>query len=187
MRPTIRFRSVILLVFLLLARATRRKLASDAAAHRWVLMHYHKSGHDLTRIVRSVFADQNCVPHGEAPSVPRRVDVHEHLQLLAKEQIAVVVSDALFSWTDFGHAKIVHFVREPADMIISGYLYHAQTPVPPGEGWLNDGRLDLCNEETRKLSGRSSHPNALILLIVELLDISKSSRSSECCPRSETF
>jgi hypothetical protein len=149
MGATIQFLSVILLVLLLLARTTRRKLTSDAAAHRWVLMHYHKSGHDLTRIVRSVFADQNCVPHVEAHSVPRRVDVHEHLQLVAKEQIAVVVSDALFDWTDFGPAKIVHFVREPADMIISGYLYHAQTPVPPDEGWLKNFGLNICDEEKR--------------------------------------
>lgn len=40
--------------------------------------------------------------------------------------------------------RILHFVRDPFDMVVSGYLYHAQTPPPPPERWLVDRTFSPC-------------------------------------------
>ena len=42
-----------------------------------------------------------------------------------------------------GHLGILHFVRSPADVVVSAYLYHSQLPAP--EAWIDEpvswGRL----------------------------------------------
>ncbi len=41
--------------------------------------------------------------------------------------------------------KIVHFVRDPFDMIVSGFLYHSQIPFPLHEKWLTHvPNYNLC-------------------------------------------
>lgn len=111
-------------------------------------MHYHKSGHDLASILRSVFEERKCV--GPATYIPKRADTRPYLRDIEKQSVVLSVPDALFNWSEFGpSSKLVHFVREPADMIVSGYLYHAQNPIPPSEGWLLDSRINICEEDPR--------------------------------------
>ncbi len=38
--------------------------------------------------------------------------------------------------------RVIHFVRDPFDMVISGFLYHSQIPAP--EKWLTAPNYNLC-------------------------------------------
>ena len=88
-----------------------------------VFIHYHKTGHALTRsIVRSM---------GIVPITTRRVPL-KCMDTLSIQTAPIVTSPL--------SCPIVHFIRNPIDMIISGYLYHRQQPTP--ETWIRN--VDIC-------------------------------------------
>lgn len=59
-----------------------------------------------------------------------------------------------FQWNNVfnvdGHSfRMVHFVREPFDMVISGYLYHRQVPFPAPEKFLVNTGYDPCEFDSK--------------------------------------
>lgn len=115
---------------------------------RWVFVHYHKSGHDIAKNLRSIFTNANC--SNLTVHIPKRIDISPFISLMATADITVLSApDFLFDWKEMMSTKTdiikaVHFVREPLEMILSGYLYHRQSPPPSSEGWLLKD-LDVCS------------------------------------------
>jgi len=125
-------------------------------------MHYHKTGHEVTKDLVKLFAEQptavtiyynnsvngrflenkrasdervsddilGCEPHNFTKHPLR---AREAPDMFCDELKAFVPSDL----------NVVHFLREPADMIVSAYLYHKQEPPP--EHWMN--RTDPCERD----------------------------------------
>lgn len=116
----------------------------------WVLIHYHKTGHELCNYFGSyVFQYSNC----------KRVKVSNIKPFWTQDAGKLLNSDVSilkphgFEWQKVfnvaGHSfRVVHFVREPFDMVMSGYLYHSEIPAP--EGWLNNENFDPCFVEEKK-------------------------------------
>lgn len=46
---------------------------------------------------------------------------------------------------------MVHFVRDPFDMILSAYLYHSQVSPPGKEAWLKHATFNPCDVDLRQL------------------------------------
>ena len=143
----------------LLPAASERR---TSAASPLFLMHYHKTGHEVTKDLVKLFAEQptavtiyynnsvngrflenerasddrvsdetlGCEPHNFTKHPLR---AREAPDMFCDELKAFVPSDL----------NVVHFLREPADMIVSAYLYHKQEPPP--EHWMN--RTDPCERD----------------------------------------
>ena len=99
---------------------------------QWILLVYHKTGHDLVdRIIQGLRSHRMSIPVYNNYNQTARKNV---LSLLGdfKEDIVILhASDLPFDWnTKFSaygrDVKIIHFVRDPYDMVMSGYLYHSQ-------------------------------------------------------------
>jgi hypothetical protein len=110
----------------------------------WLILQYHKTGYMLSRSIFRPLATEldvtisyNAVPcrrlwrfedfDGEVPYFLLGI----HLQEAAEMH---------FKWKDFIHShkpKIVHFVRDPYEFLISSYLYHSQSDPPSNELILN--------------------------------------------------
>ena len=151
----------------------------------WLLLHYHKSGHDLVRLVCEATLRKSCI----APShqiFPARVDFAPFVNSPALHRSKIVIlaaNDTLFDWHDVlgvsssintttsntvlnngtpvaapaaglatveslpsrNSFRIVHWVRDPYDMVVSAFLYHSLCPVPTGEGlWTVRPDFDPC-------------------------------------------
>jgi hypothetical protein len=65
----------------------------------------------------------------------------------------ITANDMQFTWNEIldPNVRIIHFVREPFDMVVSGYLYHSQSPPPESEGWLQDMDFDPCAINEQKV------------------------------------
>jgi hypothetical protein len=126
-----------LLCFLLLSRGLEREA--------WIFVNYHKTGYELVTKIQKAF--QPCLP----PTwriAKQRIDIRQFVQAALNRPFTVFSAPNMeFPWSDFGpNAKIVHFVRDPVDMILSGYLYHSQDPSPPTETqWLKNTSIGLCD------------------------------------------
>merc|ERR1719506_2289255 len=76
-------------------------------------------------------------------SCPSLVASTEHRQLVME---APDLSECTVGSTFPADMKVVHFVRDPYRMAVSGYLYHTQDPTP--ETWVLD-KLPSCGNDTQ--------------------------------------
>lgn len=134
----------VLLPFWLLAQWNRS--VSAEATGGYAFIHYHKTGHDLSKKLASAIEHASCVKDSVDGSPYKRKNIYSHATELKVDSINIFPApDAVFDWKRFGlNTKIVHFVRDPTDVVLSGYLYHSQVPPPSSEHWLVDSDLDLC-------------------------------------------
>lgn len=125
-------------------------VAGTSHPYHWIFVHYHKTGHDLARRLADVLHTEPCktvVRYNFA----RRIHVSHHISGIIATDIAVMAgSDMQVPWngsflnTSPSNVRMVHFLRDPFDMVLSAYLYHSQE-VPPGlELWLKNGNFDPC-------------------------------------------
>lgn len=127
-------------------RMTRRQRAIPVRT-RWVFIHYHKSGHDIAKNLQAMFVERGCA--NASVHISKRVDILPIITSFANDDISVLSApDLQFQWQVFikdaiEDTRIVHFVRDPVEMILSGFLYHMQSPSPRSEQWLLKD-LDIC-------------------------------------------
>lgn len=118
----------------------------SASANSFVFVHYHKTGHTLSWKLSHALMEDSCLEKNIHNLVPRRKDITEDATHMRQDALTIFnAPDAVFDWSLFGPAaKVVHFVRDPTDVVISGYLYHSQSPPPKSEDWLWDPELKMC-------------------------------------------
>jgi hypothetical protein len=92
---------------------------------------------------------------------PRRKPIEINAQAITETNIAVLAApDLQTPWNDkFLHevnatVKFVHFVRDPRDMILSAFLYHAQEEAPALELWLKSPSFNPCEFDHHSLFDR---------------------------------
>ena len=119
--------------------------------NHWIIVHYHKTGHDLARKLAQVFNGKSCKAEVKF-HFERRVNIRIHIPLLQEVDIAVLAApDIPITWNDHlleqhnVKIKFVHFVRDPFDMVMSGYLYHGQEVSPALEKWLKLPEFNPCS------------------------------------------
>mmetsp|Transcript_16328 Transcript_16328/g.52374 ORF Transcript_16328/g.52374 Transcript_16328/m.52374 type:complete len:312 (+) Transcript_16328:171-1106(+) len=114
------------------------------------LVHYHKTGHDLTRSIRGVligslrlYASNSSVLDCARCRVlhracPWRCGQLQWLDPLPERHLVIVTAPdvACIQKEIPSSHRIVHFVRDPARWAISAYDYHKQVPTP--EPWVQD-------------------------------------------------
>ena len=103
----------------------------------WLVLHYHKTGHDLTRSLFEVISKELGLSLADNKG-PRRTlwKVEEYVAEGKPNELPYFQSsvniqggaEMHFKWTDVikMQFKVLHFVRDPFDYIISAYLYHSQ-------------------------------------------------------------
>eukprot|EP01031_Cornospumella_fuschlensis_P027963 gene27963-33766_t len=127
----------------------------------WLFFHYHKTGHDFIALLGKILSANFRLTYLDVEQ--RRV--HNFTLFLTVNQKSIANADivsivpgmftgewsAAFRQVFPEHQfRVVHLVREPAEMILSGYRFHSQQ-VPP-ERWLAYPGFDFC--DVHGLSGR---------------------------------
>lgn len=140
-------------------------LSSSAVAegYTYLIIHYHKSGHDLTQALRDIIvAHDPTITRNYIDRFPRRE--HDtttkcpHLYLHPNTvyvqaspdffcDIDVLAEELLLHPTKRS-VKIIHLVRDPFSMAISNYMYHSQDPLPEGESWVKRTNPCLVEEKS---------------------------------------
>jgi hypothetical protein len=117
-----------------------------------MFVHYHKTGCRLSRELLDLFFNG----HGKAMaremegplerrvggSCPSLVSLTEHKQFVME---APDLDECSVGSTFPADTKVVHFVRDPYRMAVSGFLYHTQAPTP--EKWVLQ-KLPICGNDT---------------------------------------
>lgn len=94
----------------------------------WVLLHYHKTGHDL-----SVYFGSDIFKNYTCSKLTERFRIIEHSDHSLNDfrlNDIVVMHTGNYDWNAIFHAKdhfykVVHFVRDPFDIILSGpFCFH---------------------------------------------------------------
>lgn len=116
---------------------------TSKADHKYLFCYYHKTGTKMITNFAKILQTTSCKT-GERNYLPMYDDILSSIHMISNNSVNMMRSpDALFTWSKFGRsAKIVHLVRDPVDLIVSGYLYHSQ--VPPPEKWLHEERHEMC-------------------------------------------
>ena len=140
----------------------------------YLIIHYHKTGHDLSRSLRDFITNSTEIDikhNGEENAFARRH--HDQYTKCPKDvdmrrsMIYVQVSPNFFcdiqtlavellSHKKKTKIKIIHLVRNPFSMAISNFNYHAAYPVI--EPWVMTARP--CDQE--KFFGVQSYPDLLL-------------------------
>mmetsp|Transcript_17708 Transcript_17708/g.29859 ORF Transcript_17708/g.29859 Transcript_17708/m.29859 type:complete len:426 (+) Transcript_17708:401-1678(+) len=122
----------------------------ERTKRHWLLIHYHKTGHDLARHLATTFNAPPCHVSAETRFFHRR-DLHANEARIRASDISVLgAPDMLGPWNgealnlEADQMKMIHFVRNPFDMVVSAYLYHIQYPIPSGELWLVQRKFNPC-------------------------------------------
>ena len=94
-------------------------------------------GHDLTRAIFEPLSSQLSLSFADNKG-PRRelwnVKQYEPKDPYFQANINIQGgADLHYTWNEHHPTKykVIHFVRDPFDYIVSAYLYHAQQPPPP--------------------------------------------------------
>lgn len=143
-------------------RSVSQSLPSRVLTH-WLFIHYHKTGHDLShkmvsRLVGRCHLSEAIAPKRQSifdTSFKAYIDSIDGLpkDVLTTNDIIYSVAGAFaFNWTAaFQHnthkTRIVHFIRDPFETVLSGYLYHTQEPPPPTEGWMKKPNMSFCPKD----------------------------------------
>jgi hypothetical protein len=136
---------ILLTVFVANAYHRQSIYAKEYPDLKWVMIHYHKTGHNLVQaIMRSFKPKCNGRLTANWLSAARK-----KLSEPFEYDLNVLTSPQLdFNWTryfDRGGKKlfrIVHFVRDPYEMIMSAFNYHSQIPFP--ETWIGNIDFNPC-------------------------------------------
>lgn len=142
--------------------------SNTVTAMHWVLIHYHKTGHELSFKLMSKLKTKCKLEERMAPkriaifsqegksgkSINPESSTFENAfpleMLLKRDIIHSVPGPMVFNWTSAfsfssSHTyRIIHFIRDPFETIMSGFLYHSQTPSPPSESWLHLPDMTFC-------------------------------------------
>ena len=116
--------------------------------HRISFLHYHKTGHDLSRVlaraVSSTLAINKTMSH-----LKKRKRSDNELSCSGRDEVQVWTAPELFQRIAPVPSCniIVHMVRDPASWAISSYDYHRQDPTP--ESWVKHAK-PACTFEHRK-------------------------------------
>ncbi len=144
---------MLLAVFVSVINSNQPKASEKAEGHpvNWILLHYHKTGHDLVEHFARSFTSNGCEASSAMHLRTHRKSVLPYLKHIYSKDITLIPGGELaFPWVDTlstpesNQFRVVHFVRDPYDMIVSGFLYHVQIPIPETEKWLLDAKLDVC-------------------------------------------
>eukprot|EP00985_Skeletonema_marinoi_P033188 scaffold40695_cov336-Skeletonema_marinoi.AAC.3 len=155
----------------------------DIDPTEWIflIIHYHKTGHDLSRSLRDFITNSTELKHnGEENAFARRH--HDQYTKCPKDvdmrrsMIYVQVSPNFFcdirtlakellSHKKKTKIKIIHLVRNPFSMAISNFNYHSAYPVI--EPWVMTAQP--CAEE--KFFGVQSYPELLLPTFLEQQDV----------------
>ncbi len=137
--------------------------AAAAEGYTYLIIHYHKSGHDLTQALRDIIITHDpTITRNYIDRFPRRE--HDtttkcpHLYLHPNTvyvqaspdffcDIDVLAEELLLHPTKRS-VKIIHLVRDPFSMAISNYMYHSQDPLPQGESWVKRTNPCLVEEKS---------------------------------------
>ena len=100
---------------------------------KWVFIAYHKTGHKFTHILSKLFED--CNAHVLTNS--GRYLIQDVIFNLKDNIASLTGPEYQVNWfnrtKDGSMLRYAHFVRDPYDAVLSGYLYHSQIPSP--EQW----------------------------------------------------
>ena len=129
-----------------------------------VLIHYHKTGHVLTRTIGSVLLGNLLLfsPNASRYSLglygkrcrsfgsqcPWTCGQLRWLDVLPQDRLVIVTAPELacVGVSIPSTHRVVHFVRDPARWAISAYDYHRQDPTP--EAWVEafpgNGTFEIC-------------------------------------------
>lgn len=134
-----------------------------------IILHYHKTGNFLSRTLTTPFSAKNISVHVDNVHKRKSFDPSYFTKTSAEKVHPVTISRAgnfFFPWNDVlanndqVQYRVAHMVRDPYDMVLSGFLYHSQQVMP--EGWLGRN-INPCvsnkQDMTQYLSIISKHPN----------------------------
>ena len=141
----------------------------DPNSYAYLIIHYHKTGHHLSRQLRDFIVAGN--PGGPKSNDRENAFLHRmheeetgcpHAMELSPGIITVQAAPNLFCDTNVlaeyllrntndnkplqqqkKGVKVIHLVRNPFDLAVSNWIYHAQYPTP--ELWVKT--VDPCTEE----------------------------------------
>ena len=124
--------------FTTLAEPTATENAS-ASSHRISFLHYHKTGHDLSRVLASAVSSTLAI-HAMKAHQRKRARFDNELSCSGPDEVEVWTAPELFQRVaPVPPCNImVHMVRDPALWAVSSYDYHRQDPTP--EGWVKHAK-----------------------------------------------
>jgi hypothetical protein len=137
----------------------------DPGSYAYLIVHYHKTGHHLSRQLRDFLVDGTDgapISDGRENAFQHRMHEREtgcpHSMVLNPGVISVQAAPDFFCDTSVlaeyllrsedatigkRGVKVVHLVRDPFSLAVSNWIYHAQYPTP--ELWVKS--VDPCAEE----------------------------------------
>ena len=122
----------------------------DNDQHAAILIHYHKTGHDISHhLVKYIDQTADIPESNQTQAGPKRThDEHTKCTDWQVRNNSLFVQTAPNLFCDLDNTKILpsytrvlHMVREPLDWAMSNYLYHSQNPTP--EKWIYT--VDPCS------------------------------------------
>ena len=107
--------------------------------HRISFLHYHKTGHDLSRVLASAVSSTLAI-HKTKSHLKKRKRSDNELSCSGRDEVQVWTAPELFQRIAPVPSCniIVHMVRDPASWAISSYDYHRQDPTP--ESWVKHAK-----------------------------------------------
>lgn len=134
--------------FIVLILCIKCTLSDNNDDYHWLFLHYHKTGHDLSRSILDALSSLLNTTYVDNIGPRRTYYQPKNIYDIPYLKSALSVQgggEMQFEWNKFIKLpyKIVHFVRDPFDYIISAYLYHIQHPPPP-ERFVRYHRYDPC-------------------------------------------
>lgn len=130
----------------------------------WIFLFYHKSGYELTAKLARIFdCPSTSIKFDCERLISSRDDRKRLVDKISNADITRVEASNLFApWKEMffrpSHQyRIVHFTRDPFDMIVSGFLYHSQFPPPYSEkaNLENPNTMNVCISDPAILSAQS--------------------------------
>jgi hypothetical protein len=112
-------------------------LTKPVLPYQWALVSYHKSGHMLSFQLSEAMTRLNLkkyninhMPH-ESSSIYNDFPETEGAHVLHLAQPHFLLNwTQLFDMSETVKPRIIHFCRAPTELVMSGFLYHAQSPTP---------------------------------------------------------
>jgi hypothetical protein len=140
----------------------------DSLPVHWIVIHYHKTGNFLSTTLTKPFEALNVSIYADDVHKRKAFEPFYFTKSLSDTVYPIIISRAsnfLFDWNKVllnnnkVQYRVAHMVRDPYDMVLSGFLYHSQTKMP--EGWLAN-KINPClanNHDIHQfLSTISQHP-----------------------------
>ena len=112
----------------------------SASSHRISFLHYHKTGHDLSRVLASAVRSTLAIHTMKARPHSIRARFDDELSCSGPDAVEVWTAPELFQRVAPVPSCniVIHMVRDPASWAVSSYDYHRQDPTP--EAWLRHAK-----------------------------------------------